>query len=165
MDQNSESQANSIFQETQDKTEQINEKLNLGNEETKDLACRLILIDFNLLENKDKTADKILNDTQSNNKFLINFIDKAYGSKSNSYIVDQFQFQLQIKSIIGFWNSVKHGNAGKETNQTDLSKVNKIYRWVSKDHTIINKYKKSVEVKPTNCRWRTEFDIKKNKRF
>ena len=50
----------------------------------------------------------------------------------------------------------------KKTNQTDLSKVNKIPRWVSKNHTKINK--KSVEVKPTNCRWRTEFDIK-NKRF
>ena len=41
---NSKSQPNSISQETQDKTEQINEKLNLDNEETKDLACRLILI-------------------------------------------------------------------------------------------------------------------------
>ena len=25
------------------------------------------------------------------------------------------------KSIIGYWNSVKRGNVGKETNQTDLS--------------------------------------------
>ena len=78
MDQESESQPNSISQETQDKTEQINEKLNLDNKETKNLACRFILIDFNLRENKNKTADKILNDTQSNNKLLINFIDKLY---------------------------------------------------------------------------------------
>ena len=83
MDQNSESQPNSISQDTQDKTEQINEKLNLGSEETKDLASKLMLNDFNWLENKDKTtdndlsADRILNDTQSNNKLLINFIDKA----------------------------------------------------------------------------------------
>ena len=118
MDQNSESQPNSISQDTQDKTEQINEKLNLGSEETKDLASKLMLNDFNWLENKDKTtdidlsADRILNDTHSNNKLLINFIDKAYGSKSNSQIVDHFQ--LQIKSIIGYWNSVKNGNAGKK---------------------------------------------------
>ena len=45
MDQNSESQSNSISQQTQDKTEQINEKLNLCNEETKDLASKLN--DFN----------------------------------------------------------------------------------------------------------------------
>ena len=70
MDQNSESQPNSISQDTQDKTEQINEKLNLGSEETKDLASKLMLNDFNWLENKDKTtdndlsADRILNDTQ-----------------------------------------------------------------------------------------------------
>ena len=165
MDQNSESQSDSISQDTQDKTEQINEKLNLGSEETKDLASKLMLNDFNWLENKDKTtdndlsADKILNDIQSNNKLLINFIDKAYGSKSNCEIVDHFQ--LKFKSIIGYWNSAKHANDGKEKNQTDLSKVNKIPRWVSKKIKI---NKKSVEVEPTNCRWRTEFDIK-NKRF
>ena len=82
MDQNSESQSDPISQDTQDKTEQINEKLNLGSEETKDLASKLMLNDFNWLENQDKTtdidlsADRILNDTQSNNKLLINFIDK-----------------------------------------------------------------------------------------
>ena len=47
-----------------------------------------------------------MNDTQNNKKLLIDFIDKAYGSKSNCEIVDHFQ--LQIKSIIGYWNSVKH---------------------------------------------------------
>ena len=47
MDQNSESQPNSISQNTQDKTEQINEKLNLDSEETKDLASKLMLNDFN----------------------------------------------------------------------------------------------------------------------
>ena len=94
------------------------------------MACQLILNDFKRLENKDKpadkdlSADKILNDTQSNNKLLINFIAKACGSKSNTEIVDHFQ--LQIKSIIGHWISVKHGNARKETNQTDLSKVYKV---------------------------------------
>ena len=88
MDQNSESQSDPISQDTQDKTEQINKKLNLCNEETKDLTSKLILNDFNWLENKDKTADynlsadKISNDIQSNNKLLINFIGKAYGSKS-----------------------------------------------------------------------------------
>ena len=89
-----------------------------------------------------------MNDTQSNNKLIINFIDKAYGSKSNYEIVDHFQ--LKFKSIIGYWNSAKHGNAGKEKNQTDLSKVNKIPRWILKNHTKINR--NSVEVKPTNCR-------------
>ena len=70
MDQNSESQPNSISQDTQDKTEQINEKLILGSEETKDLASKLMMNDFNWLENQDKTtdndlsADRILNDTQ-----------------------------------------------------------------------------------------------------
>ena len=55
--------------------------------------------DFNRLENKDKTvdndlsADKILNDTQSNNKLLINFIDKAYESKFNSEIVDTSNYK------------------------------------------------------------------------
>ena len=118
MDQNSENQPNSISQDTQDKTEQINENLNLGSEETKDLASKLMSNYFNRLEYKVKTtdndlsADKILNDTQSNNKLLINFIDKAYGSKRNSEIVDHFQ--LKIKSIIGYWNSVKHGNVGKK---------------------------------------------------
>ena len=38
-------------------------------------------------------------------------------------IVDQFQ--LQIKSINGYWNLVKHGNAYK-TNETDKLKVYKI---------------------------------------
>ena len=96
MHQNSESQPNSISQQTQYKTKQINKELNLGNEKTKDLACKLILNDFNWLENKDKTADydlyadKILNDTQSYNNLLINFIDKAYESNSNWEIVDQF---------------------------------------------------------------------------
>ena len=90
------------------------------------MACKSILNDFNQLENKDKTADnnlfadKILNDTQSNNKLLINFIDKAFGSKSNSEIVDQFQ--QQIKSIIGYWNSVKHGNAEKKSNRSIKNK-------------------------------------------
>ena len=87
------------------------------------MDCQLILNDFNRLENKDKTADRILNDTRSNNKLLINFIDKAYGSISKSEIVDHFQ--LHIKLIIEYWISVKHGNARKEANQTDLSKVYK----------------------------------------
>ena len=112
------------------------------------MDCQLILNDFNRLENKDKTADRILNDTRSNNKLLINFIDKAYGSKSKSEIVDHFQ--LQIKLIIEYWISVKHGNARKETNETDLSKVYKFLDGFKKNHSKINK--KSVEVKPTHYR-------------
>ena len=71
-----------------------------------------------------------MNYTLSNNKLLINFIDKAYGSKSNSEIV--YQFKLKIKIIIRYSISVKHGNSGKEINETDKSKVYKNLRWIAK---------------------------------
>ena len=58
---------------------------------------------------KNLYANKIFNDTRSNNKLLINFIDKAYELNSNNVIVNQYQ--LQIKSIIRYWISDKSENA------------------------------------------------------